>query len=72
VKRGGLWAKHMGGAIGNTLGEPIGNLKGNMLGTNKKMKKTPPPPLCTPHPKLKKKKTRQFESMLSPPIGCMK
>jgi len=42
VRRGGLWAKHMGlkqGAIGNTLGEHIGNLgsilepDGNPLGT---------------------------------------
>jgi hypothetical protein len=35
VRRGGLWAKHMGlqpGAIGNTLGEHIGN----MLGTKEK------------------------------------
>jgi len=31
VRRGGLWAKHVGlkrGAIGNTLGEYIGNLMG--------------------------------------------
>jgi len=31
VRRGGLWAKHVGlkrGAIGNTLGEFIGNLMG--------------------------------------------
>jgi hypothetical protein len=30
VRRGGLWAKHMGlkrGAIGNTFGEHIGNLE---------------------------------------------
>jgi len=43
VRRGGLWAKHMGlkrGAIGNTLAEHIGNLmgthwdlEGNPLGT---------------------------------------
>jgi len=35
VRRGGLWAKHMGlkrGAIENTLGEHIGNL-GNIFGT---------------------------------------
>jgi hypothetical protein len=35
VRRGGLWAKHMGlkqGAIGNTHGEQIGNL----LGTEEK------------------------------------
>jgi hypothetical protein len=35
VRRGGLWAKHMGlkqGAIGNILGEHIGNL-GNILRT---------------------------------------
>jgi len=34
VRRGGLWAKHVGlnrGAIGNTVGEHIGNL-GNILG----------------------------------------
>jgi len=46
VRRGGLWAKHMGlkqGAIGNTLGEHIGNMIGihleleeNMLGTKEK------------------------------------
>ncbi len=46
VRRGGLWALHMGlkrGAIGNTLGEHIGNLmgthwelEGNMLGTKEK------------------------------------
>jgi len=31
VRRGGLWAKHMGlkpGAIRNTLGEHIGNILG--------------------------------------------
>jgi len=35
VRRGGLWAKHMGlkrGAKGDTLGEYIGNLR-NILGT---------------------------------------
>jgi len=46
VRRGGLWAKHMGlkrGAIGNNLGEHIGNLmgthwelEGNLLGTKEK------------------------------------
>jgi len=49
VRRGGLWAKHIGlkrGAIGNSLGEHIGNLRnvvgthweldGNMLGTKEK------------------------------------
>jgi hypothetical protein len=39
MRRGGLWAKHMGlkrGAIGNTLGEHIGNLKGNIEGTKEK------------------------------------
>jgi hypothetical protein len=35
MRRGGLWAKHMGGAIGNTLGEPIGNL----MGTHWELKK---------------------------------
>jgi len=50
VRRGGLWAKHMGlkrRAIGDTLEEHIGNLMGthwefekNMLGT-KEMKKSP-------------------------------
>jgi hypothetical protein len=49
VRRGGLWALHMGlkrGAIGNTLGEHIGNLmgthwvlEGNMLGTKEKWEK---------------------------------
>jgi hypothetical protein len=52
VKRGGLWAKHMGlkqGVIGNTLGEHIGNLmrihwelKGNILGIKEKGKKSSP------------------------------
>jgi len=34
VRRGGIWAKHMGllGANGNTLGEHIGNI-GNILAT---------------------------------------
>jgi hypothetical protein len=46
VRRGGLWAKHMGlkqGVIGNTLEEHIENLKGtnwelerNILGTKEK------------------------------------
>ncbi len=65
LRRGGLWAKHMGlkrGAIGNTLGEHIGNL-GNMFGTwwepignlkgtcweQRKNGKKNPPPL-PPHP----------------------
>jgi len=72
VRRGGLWAKHMGlkrGAIGNTIGKHIGNL-GNIKGTcwehvgNKgKMKKIPP----------RQEKTRaNHECMLSLPIGCMK
>jgi hypothetical protein len=52
MRRGGLWAKHLGlkrGAIGNTLGEHIensGNILrtwwepiGNMLGTKEKWKK---------------------------------
>jgi hypothetical protein len=53
VRRGGLWAKHMGlklGAIGNTLGEHIGNLMGTHweFERNKgKMKKSP-----HYHPKL--------------------
>jgi len=56
VRRGGLWAKHMGlkrGAIGNTLGEQIENLR-NMLGTKEKRKKSYPP--GPPHPKLKRNK----------------
>jgi hypothetical protein len=79
VRRGGLWAKQMGlkrGAIGDTLGEHIENLMGthwefekNMLGT-KEMKKSPITTLA--HPKLKRKKSRHFECMLSLPIGCMK
>jgi len=48
VRRGGLWAKHMGGAIGNTLGEPIGN----MLGTNEERKEILPLP-SPPHPSPK-------------------
>jgi hypothetical protein len=37
------------------------------VGTNEKRKKS------SPHAKLKKeKKSRHFECMLSPPIGCMK
>jgi hypothetical protein len=33
IRRGGLWAKHMGlkqGAIGNIIGEHIGNLIGTL------------------------------------------
>ncbi len=60
MRRGGLWAKHMGlkqGAIGNIIGEHIGNLKGthweregNMLGIKEKWKKIHPFP-----PNLKEK-----------------
>jgi len=42
-------------------------LEGNTLGTMEKRKKTSPPNL-----KLKRKKSRHFECMLSLPIGCMK
>jgi hypothetical protein len=61
VRRGGLWAKHMGlkrGAIGN-LGNILGThweLEGNMLETKEKRKKILSPP-C-PHPKLKRKKIK--------------
>jgi hypothetical protein len=51
IRRGGLWAKHMGlkrGAIGNTLWAHIENLMGthweldrNMLGTTEKRKENP-------------------------------
>jgi hypothetical protein len=56
VRRGGLWAKHMGleqGVIGNTIGnlKNIKNLMGtrweleeNMLGTKKNEKNLPPNP----------------------------
>ncbi len=50
VRRGGLWAKHMGltwGAIGNTLGEHIGNLNGTCWEQRKNI---------PPYPKLKRKK----------------
>jgi hypothetical protein len=53
------------GAIGSTLGEHIGN----MLGTKEKGKKILPHPS---HPKVKRKQTREFECMMSLPIGCMK
>jgi hypothetical protein len=42
-------------------------LEGNMLGTNEKRKQ-----ILSPHPKLKRKKERHFECMLSLLIGCMK
>jgi len=51
VRRGRLWAKHMGlkpGAIGNTLGEHIGNLKGTCWEQRENEKKSFPPP---PKPK---------------------
>jgi hypothetical protein len=60
VRRGGLWAKHIGlkpGAIGNTLGEHIGNLKGTCWEQRKNEKKilpSPPPQ----NQKLKKKKKK--------------
>jgi hypothetical protein len=58
VRRGGLWAKHMGlkqGAIGNTHGEHIGNL----LEQSKKNKNifAPPPPPTQPNSKEKKQDT---------------
>jgi hypothetical protein len=37
-----------------------------MLGIKEKMKKS------SPHPKLKRKKSKHFECMMSLPIGCMK
>jgi hypothetical protein len=43
VRRGELWAKHMGlkqGAIGNTHGEHIGNLMGTHLGLEDIMLRT--------------------------------
>ncbi len=80
VRRGGLWAIHMGlkrGAIGNTLGEQhwklrehIGNPFGNLKGTcweQRKNEKT-----SSPHPKLKRKKNQgTLSACLSLPIGCM-
>jgi hypothetical protein len=44
-------------------------LEGDMLGTKEKWKKSSPPPHA---PKLKRKKSRHFECMLSLPIGYMK
>jgi len=64
VRRGGLWAKHMGlkrGAIRNTLGEHIENPLGTWkehVGTKWKMKNIPP----LPPQNLKGKKSRHFES----------
>jgi hypothetical protein len=78
VRRGGLWAKHMGlnwGTIGNTLGEHIGNLgnywepDGNLKGTcweqrkNEKTSRDPSPP------KLKRKKSMHFECKLNLPLA---
>jgi len=37
----------------------------------KKVPQPPPPPNPQP-PNLKEKRSRDFECMLSPPIGCMK
>jgi len=84
VRRGGLWAKHMGlkgGAIGNALGKHIKNLGnilrtrwepiGNLKGTcwdQRKNEKNPPPRA----PNLKGKISRHLECMLSLLIGCMK
>jgi len=42
-------------------------LDGNMLGVKEKWKKS-----LSPTQKLKEKKSRHFECMLSLPIGCMK
>jgi len=52
-------------------------LEGNMLGTKENEKKKSPPPTPPPSPSLlqknlKENKSRHFECMLSPPIGCMK
>jgi len=47
VRRGGLWAKHMGlkqGAMGNTLGEHSGNLMGTHWEQRKYEKNSLPPP----------------------------
>jgi hypothetical protein len=59
VRRGGLWAKHMGfkgGAIGNTFEEHIGNLMesiGNLKGTCWEQRKNEKNPPTSPNPKLK-------------------
>jgi hypothetical protein len=45
--------------------EPIGDVKGTCWEQKKKEK-------ISPTPKLKRKKSRHFECMLSLPIGCMK
>jgi len=73
VRRGGLWAKHMGlkwGAIAHTLAQHIENLW-NILGTWKehvgnkwRMNKNSFPP--APSPKLKRKKIKAFSVHAEP------
>jgi hypothetical protein len=46
--------------------EPIGNMKGTWWEQRKKEKNP------SPTKNFKEKKSRHFECMLSPPIGCMK
>ncbi len=81
-----LWPSYIGWRR-TTVAEPYGikvkcywehpwgtqwELDGNMLGTKEYEKNPPPhPPPPNPNPKLKGKKTRHFECMLSLPIGYM-
>jgi hypothetical protein len=83
VRRGGIWAKHMGllGANGNTLGEHIGNnrqhignlmgthweLEGNMLGTKEKMKS-----VCFSHFQLIPKLIYQQMGLFQTPNSCQR
>jgi len=58
VRRGGLWAKHIGlkpGAVGNTLGEHIGN-----IWEQRKNEKNPP---RTPPPKTQNFKRKQIKAL---------
>jgi len=78
VRRGGIWANHMGlGANGNTLGEHIGNignlmgthweLEGNMLGTKEKMKS-----VCFSHFQLIPKSIYQQMGLFQTPNSCQR
>jgi hypothetical protein len=58
------------GNLWNILGTHW-ELEGNMLG-QRKNETNPPTPHPPPPPQLNRKKSRNFEFMLSLPIGCMK
>jgi len=69
MRRGGLWAKHMGWIKARCYWEHPWETHWELVGNKGNMKKNPPPP--RPHPKLKINKSRHFECMLSLPIGCI-